>query len=250
MERIATFYGSLKKSTRLTVASCAGFVLLTLLVLLFFVRFPITPSEKIMTSIGRESIHRQDDGNGGANAVASVETSTAQEGAVTTATAAAKTKPAGSTVSTSHTNYVITVTMGSGFVFYSGRIPIAIMPGVDYSTTTTAAADPTQNGDVPQDTPTDAPNDWSSGGGTGWSDTTGWTDYSGGWNDNPATEWTDNSGTGWTDNSGGWTDNSGGWTDNSGGWTDNSGGWTDNSGGWTDNSGGWNDYSGDWSGGY
>ena len=83
MAKFASFYNSLKKSTRLTVTSCAGFILLTLLVLIFFVMFPITPSEKIMTSIGRESIHHSNDGGEGINAVPEVMTTDASAATAT-----------------------------------------------------------------------------------------------------------------------------------------------------------------------
>ena len=58
MSKIKDFYEGLKKSTKITVLSCGSFVVMTMLILAFFIIFPITPSEKIMTNIGRENMAR------------------------------------------------------------------------------------------------------------------------------------------------------------------------------------------------
>lgn len=56
MSRIKDFFLGLSKSTKITLISCGCFVLLTMLLLLVFVLFPITPSEKVIASFGRENL--------------------------------------------------------------------------------------------------------------------------------------------------------------------------------------------------
>ncbi|MBQ8296804.1 MAG: hypothetical protein IJX77_03375 [Ruminococcus sp.] len=60
MSKIKEFFLGLSKSTRMTLISCGCFVLLTFLILIFFVMFPITPSEKAIAKIGREGLVYQD----------------------------------------------------------------------------------------------------------------------------------------------------------------------------------------------
>ena len=56
MDKIKDFFGSLSKSTKITLISCGSFLLLTFIILLFFVLFPITPSERVILGLGREGI--------------------------------------------------------------------------------------------------------------------------------------------------------------------------------------------------
>jgi len=100
-------FSKLKKSTIITMVSCGSFVVMTFLALLFFVRFPITPSEKIMSSIGRESIYRNNSINSLAVAESSTQTqTTTSQTSVTTQTTTAYSR---------HSDFVITVTTGKGF---------------------------------------------------------------------------------------------------------------------------------------
>ena len=105
------FFANLKKSTRITMISCGGFIALTLLILVFFVMFPINPSEKVIASFGRESVSR---GSGETETADTVTTTavSAQTSAVRTVTTT-KADP-----DVTRTNYVITVTTGAGF--YTG----------------------------------------------------------------------------------------------------------------------------------
>lgn len=130
------FIASLNRSTRITLASCLFFVLLTCVILLFFVLFPITPSEKIMASIGRENI-LNNGGNGGQNAVGVpivVTTVAGEEDEL-----ALSSEEYTGTTTTRTVN--IKITTGSGFL-WGGRIPTGTFGG-DYPTT--AVEDP----DVP-----------------------------------------------------------------------------------------------------
>ena len=101
MKKKRGFFSGLKKSTIITMVSCGSFVVMTFFSLLFFVKFPIKPSEKIITSMGRESIYRQ-------NVSYSENTTTTQTIAETTATQT-------TTASTKHKEFVITITTGKGF---------------------------------------------------------------------------------------------------------------------------------------
>jgi len=56
MYKFKAFFGNLSKSTRLTVMSCGIFIALTFIILMFFVMFPITPSEKIISGMGRNGL--------------------------------------------------------------------------------------------------------------------------------------------------------------------------------------------------
>lgn len=53
MESIRKFYSGLNRSTKITLVSCGSFLLLTILILLIFVLFPITPSERLISGLGR-----------------------------------------------------------------------------------------------------------------------------------------------------------------------------------------------------
>ena len=56
MEKIKSLFGNLKKSTVITLISCGCFIALSFIILCFFIMFPITPSEKVMATFGRESV--------------------------------------------------------------------------------------------------------------------------------------------------------------------------------------------------
>ena len=138
MSKIISFFSGLKKSTRITLISCGFFILLTFIILMFFIFFPITPSEKIMANIGREAVSRNE---GSADPLLTampgvVTTSSTDESAVTT-----KITTTSSVRTTSRTSFTIHVTTGSGFL-WGGNIPTGIMPyGGD---TTTTAVDPAE----------------------------------------------------------------------------------------------------------
>lgn len=91
----------LKKSTIITMVSCGSFVVMTFLALLFFVKFPITPSEKIMASIGRESIYKNN--NSESNII--TQTTVSETSQITTQT----------TETSTNADFVITITSGKGF---------------------------------------------------------------------------------------------------------------------------------------
>ena len=131
MSAIKGFFDSLKKSTKVTVLSCGSFVVLTMLILAFFMMFPITPSERVMDNIGRENVSHGDGQESVQSGVPGVETTVS----TTKATKAVTTSRVTST--RSRTSFTITITTGSGFM-WNGRIPTGGIPGGNETTTTAA----------------------------------------------------------------------------------------------------------------
>lgn len=130
----------LKKSTIITMVSCGSLIVTTFIALLFFIKFPITPSEKIMASIGRESIYRSNNVEGLEVTTTTTQTTTATQTSVSTYSQT-------TTTSTTHTDFVITITTGKGFLT-GGRIPtVPYMPEEnisdysDYTVDTTTVTD-------------------------------------------------------------------------------------------------------------
>lgn len=140
----------LSKSTKITFFSCVGFVALTCLILVFFILFPITPSEKIMASIGRENVLNGGSGGSPQSITPGVVTTSAEDAVKEDAT----TKP----VSTTTRTVNIKITTGSGFL-WNGRIPTGILPGESYPTTPVdddpviPTPDPGVTGDDPNTSP-------------------------------------------------------------------------------------------------
>ncbi len=143
------FISNLNKSTKITMASCIGFILLTGIILVFFIIFPITPSEKVMASIGRENIINNGSGNSPQRITPAVVTTSDTDDVVTSTT-----RP----VSTTTRTVNIKITTGSGFL-WNGRIPTGVVPGNNSSTTVVEdpeipTPDPGYTGnDFPQETP-------------------------------------------------------------------------------------------------
>ncbi|MCR4796557.1 MAG: hypothetical protein K5898_15565 [Ruminococcus sp.] len=128
-------FSNLKKSTKITLISCGCFIALSAAILFFFVMFPITPSEKVITAFGRESIYKND--TTGTSVTTSITTS--NNDMVVATTTKAKTTTVRRTTGTD----IPRVTQGSGF--YTGqKIPSGGTPGENYftptfQTTTTSA---------------------------------------------------------------------------------------------------------------
>ena len=132
MSKIREFFANLKKSTKITLISCVSFVLMTFLILCFFIMSPITPSDKAGKTFGRESI--SDDGS----TVSTVITTIDENGnIVEVSKGTTNVASTASTVTTTHKEYVRTITTGTYFV--DGKIVIGDYDnGYTYSTTTTA----------------------------------------------------------------------------------------------------------------
>lgn len=145
MNRIKEFYLGLTKSTRITLISCGCFVLLTFVILLFFVLFPITPSETAIAKISREGLVYQD---GSSQPVVTTVVTTTDVGALTT-------EAVQTSVTTSSTPKMTFTTRG-GYLS-EGYIPTGEV-GETYTETTTETAQPAT--EAPQEAteaPTEAP---------------------------------------------------------------------------------------------
>ncbi|MCR4640062.1 hypothetical protein [Ruminococcus sp.] len=132
MSRGNGFFSNLKRSTKITLVSCGCFIALTAVILTFFVMFPITPSEKMISSFGRESIYKQEpQGTGPAAAVST----TATNDIVTS-----KTRRTTTVTRVKKSEYTITFTSGNGF-FKGQKIPSGNFSGQlnTYTPTTTTS---------------------------------------------------------------------------------------------------------------
>ncbi|MDE6426947.1 MAG: hypothetical protein K2K89_12560 [Ruminococcus sp.] len=101
MKKKQSFFSRLKKSTIITMVSCGSFVVMTFLALLFFVKFPLKPSERIISSMGRQGIYKQN--------------VSYSESTTTTQTTIETTTQQTTANNTTHKEFVITITTGKGF---------------------------------------------------------------------------------------------------------------------------------------
>lgn len=130
MKKNTGFLSSLQKSTKVTLLSCISFIALTMLILIFFIIFPITPSERIMASIGRENINNPNNDSGAVQEIVT----TAKTTPKTVNTSIIEEETGTRTTKT----YKIVITTGSGFL-WNGRIPAEIN---DTKTTVVISDDP------------------------------------------------------------------------------------------------------------
>jgi|GEM_PF-1128266 len=126
-------FSNLRRSTKITLVSCGCFIALTALILLFFAMFPITPSEKVISSFGRESIYKQDVTG---TAVTTAVTTTVNDDIMVAK--GSKTTTASRTTAKSYTTHKLT--SGSGF-YMDQRIPTGEFPNQYYVPTTTTASE-------------------------------------------------------------------------------------------------------------
>ncbi len=133
------FFSRLKKSTIITMVSCGSFVVTTFLALLFFIKFPITPSEKMTAGLGRESIYRK-------NSVEGLEiTETTSVSQTTSKADSSQTTTTQTTAGTTskRTEFTITITTGKGF-HTGGRI-ITIPGNSEYDEQEETTEETTEN---------------------------------------------------------------------------------------------------------
>ncbi|MCR4862275.1 MAG: hypothetical protein K5884_06645 [Ruminococcus sp.] len=114
MSKIRDFFANLKKSTKITLISCVSFVLMTFIILCFFIISPITPDDKAGNTFGRESV--SSDGSTVSDLTTSGDGNSLEVSKGTTNTTAPG-------ITTTHVDYTITVTSGTG-MYYDGRIII------------------------------------------------------------------------------------------------------------------------------
>lgn len=171
MSKIKDFFIGLNKSTKLTMLSCGCFIVLTFLILCFFVMFPITPSERAISSLGREGLV-YNNGNQDSAVTTSVTENGAETGTGTTTRTTTTTR-----ITVSGFIGADVTTVGSGY--YSGNViptggyvyepmetvtttvsPSYTDPGVttdNPSSTETPTTSPTEPTDPPVTNPTDPP---------------------------------------------------------------------------------------------
>ncbi len=144
MSKVRDFFTSLNKSTKITLISCGCFVALTVIILCFFVLFPISPNDTIQKKYGREAKATNNSG--------SAQTVTTQPASDSEYIGSRGTAVSTTTVSTNtrrKKNFSATVTTGEGF-FSGGRIPTG-----SYETSTTEPVEePTEE---PSEFPTEDP---------------------------------------------------------------------------------------------
>ena len=128
MSKVRDFFTSLNKSTKITLISCGCFVALTVVILCFFVLFPISPSDTIQEKCGGET--KASKNNESAQTV-TTQPATDDEYLISRGTTVSSTVT--TTRVTRKKNFSVTVTTGDGF-FAGGRIPTG---GTPYETSTT-----------------------------------------------------------------------------------------------------------------
>lgn len=152
MNKVRYFFTSLNKSTKITLISCGCFVVLTVLILCFFMLFPISPSDTIQEKYGREA---KASNNG--EPAQTVTTQPADDDEYVVSKGIAVSNNVTTTRTTRKKNFSVTVTTGDGF-YSGGRIPTG---GTPYETVTTEPVDepveyPTDN---PFEYPTEPPSE-------------------------------------------------------------------------------------------
>lgn len=162
MSKIKDFFIGLNKSTKMTMLSCGCFVVLTLIILCFFVMFPITPSDRAISSLGREGLVY--DGGTDEPAVTTTSVTVTEVTGTTTRTTTTHTSMSGfigADVTTLGSGYLSGNVIPTGSYVYE-PIPLettttTIAPGIEEPTVTTTGSEPIDPGistDVPPE-PTD-----------------------------------------------------------------------------------------------
>ncbi|MBR3760260.1 MAG: hypothetical protein IKK47_04635 [Ruminococcus sp.] len=145
MSKVRDFFTSLNKSTKITLISCGCFVALTVVILCFFVLFPISPNDTIQNKYGREAKATNNNG--------SAQTITTQPSSDSEYIGSRGTAVSTTTVSTNTRRtrkFSVTVTTGEGF-FSGGRIPTGSYETI---TTTEPVEEPTENtSEIPTEDP-------------------------------------------------------------------------------------------------
>jgi hypothetical protein len=156
MGKIKDFVMGLSKSTKITLVSCSCFVLLTLLIMTFFVLFPVTPSDKAISKLGSEGLVYQDDDDGTVSAdsplVTTAVTSTNVQQTNTTAVRV--------TTAVGETEQKVTFTTISGF-FSGGYVRTGTAGVTEYQTSTATVSSGSDSYDYSSDyeTPPSAPDE-------------------------------------------------------------------------------------------
>lgn len=159
MSKIKDFFIGLNKSTKMTMLSCGCFVVLTLVILCFFMMFPITPSDRAISSLGREGLV-YNNGNTDEPVVTTTSVTVAEGTGTTTKTTTTHTSMSGfigADVTTLGSGYLSGNLIPTGTYVYE-PMPIettttTIAPGYEDPTVTTTGSDISDPGNISTDVP-------------------------------------------------------------------------------------------------
>lgn len=122
MSKVRDFFVSLNKSTKITLISCGCFIALTVVILGFFIMFPISPDDTVQEKYGREAKASKS-----SETVQTVTTQPSENDSYI----GSKGTTVSSKVTTTHSSrkksFSVTVTTGNGF-YSGGRIPTGGTP--------------------------------------------------------------------------------------------------------------------------
>lgn len=122
MSKVRDFFASLNKSTKITLISCGCFIALTVVILGFFIMFPISPGDTVQEKYGREAKASKS-----SETVQTVTTQPSENDSYIGSKGTAVSTKVTTTRSSRKKNFSITVTTGDGF-YSGGRIPTVGTP--------------------------------------------------------------------------------------------------------------------------
>ena len=122
MSKVSNFFASLNKSTKITLISCGCFIALTVVILGFFIMFPISPDDTVQEKYGREAKASKS-----SETIQTVTTQPAENDSYIGSKGTAVSPKVTTTRSTRKKNFSVTVTTGDGF-YSGGRIPTGGTP--------------------------------------------------------------------------------------------------------------------------
>ncbi len=122
MSKVRDFFVSLNKSTKITLISCGCFIALTVVILGFFIMFPISPDDTVQEKYGREAKASKS-----SETVQTVTTQPSENDSYIGSKGTAVSPKVTTTHSSRKKSFSVTVTTGNGF-YSGGRIPTGGTP--------------------------------------------------------------------------------------------------------------------------
>lgn len=122
MSKVRDFFVSLNKSTKITLISCGCFIALTVVILGFFIMFPISPDDTVQEKYGREAKASKS-----SETVQTVTTQPSENDSYIGSKGTAVSSKVTTTHSSRKKSFSVTVTTGNGF-YSGGRIPTGGTP--------------------------------------------------------------------------------------------------------------------------
>ncbi len=152
MSKIKNFFLSLNKSTKVTMLSCGCFVLLTFVILCFFMWFPITPSDRAISSLGREGLVYNNENTESVVTTTSITIGTNTGTVTTTTTTFAHTSFIGADVTTLGSGYLSGNLIPTGTYVYEPMpmetVTTTAAPVIEDPASTTTSSDNGQQGEL------------------------------------------------------------------------------------------------------